>query len=164
MGENASHGEGGDRGGISTEKTSSSFLTRRVDDAVRDDDIHRVIRQGDVLDFSLEKLDILRPGLALVLPRQRQHLVGHVESVGFARGADSFGGEQHVNATARPQIEYGLSGLQLGQCGGIAAAERCRYRLRRQARGLVVPIEVGSNRVCARRCATTARAATLGNL
>jgi len=29
MGENASHGEGGDRGGISTEKTSSSFLIRR---------------------------------------------------------------------------------------------------------------------------------------
>jgi hypothetical protein len=41
-----------------------------IDDAVGDDDIDRVVGQGDVLDFALEELDVLDAGFALVFARQ----------------------------------------------------------------------------------------------
>jgi hypothetical protein len=41
-------------------------------------------RRRDVLDFSLEKLDILSASLLQVLARQSEHLVGHIKAVGLA--------------------------------------------------------------------------------
>ena len=91
----------------------------------------RIVGQRDVLDFAFEKFDVLNAALALVLARERQHFVGHVEAVGLAGGADAAGGQQHIDAAARAEIEDRFAGLQLGQRGGVAAAERglaCFFR------------------------------------
>jgi len=45
-----------------------------------------------MLDLALQELGILSPRFALVRIGQSQHLVRHIEAVGFARGTDSFGG------------------------------------------------------------------------
>ena len=63
------------------------LVGREVDHAVRDDDVDRVVGQRNVLDLALQELDVLQAGLPLVLARQRQHLVRHVEPVGLARRA-----------------------------------------------------------------------------
>ena len=47
-------------------------------------DVDRLVRQRDVLDLALQELDVLGPRLPLVLARQRQHLVRHVEAVSLA--------------------------------------------------------------------------------
>ena len=45
------------------------LVGREVDDAVRDDDVDRVVGQRDVLDLALQELDVGEPALALVLAR-----------------------------------------------------------------------------------------------
>src|SRR3954462_14875281 len=62
----------------------------QVDDAVRDDDVDRVIGQGNGFDGPLEELAVGGSWLALVLLREREHLVGHVETVRLAAGAHAF--------------------------------------------------------------------------
>jgi len=62
--------------------------------------------------------------LLLVAPRQRQHLVGHVEAVGLAGRADAAGREQHVDSASRAEVEDGLPRRQLGDRGRVAAAKR----------------------------------------
>ena len=71
-------------------------------------------------------------GLPLVLASEREHVVGHVEPVGFAGGADTLGGEQDVDAAAGAEVEHGFARLQLDQRGGIAAAERGEHRFFRE--------------------------------
>src|SRR6476620_2672837 len=60
------------------------FVAREIDHAVRDDDVDRVLRQRNGLDRSLEKLDVSCASFALVLSRQCEHLVGHVEAIDLA--------------------------------------------------------------------------------
>ena len=95
-------------------------------------DVDRVVGQRDVLDLALQELDVLEAALALVLLGERQHLVGHVEAVGLAGRADAARREQHVDAAAGAEVEHRLAGLQLGQRGRIAAAERGLQRQLRQ--------------------------------
>ena len=95
-----------------------------IDHAVGNDDVDRVVGQGNVFDLALEKLDVLDAGLALVLAGESQHFIGHVEAVSFAGRADAPGGKQHVDAAARAKIEDGFAGIELGQGGRIAATER----------------------------------------
>ena len=73
---------------------------------------------------ALEELDVLGPGLALVLARELEHLVGHVEAVGLAGRTDALRREQHVQPAAGPEVEHRLALVQLGDGGGVAAAER----------------------------------------
>ena len=98
-------------------------------------------------------------GLALVLARQRQHLVGHVEAVGLAGRADAPRRQQHVDAAARAEVEHDLARLQLGERRRVAAAERRGHRFRRQLGGLAVGVELGGDRIAAllrsRRCRST---------
>ena len=77
-----------------------AFVGREIDHAVRDDDVHGGVGERDALDLALEKLDVRDPGRTLVLARERQHLVGHVETVGFPRGADAPSRKQDVDPTA----------------------------------------------------------------
>src|ERR1700693_4452098 len=42
------------------------FIAGKVNDAVPDDDIHRVLRKGDVLDFAFKELDIGKAAFALI--------------------------------------------------------------------------------------------------
>src|ERR1700737_172722 len=76
------------------------FVGRQVYDAVGNDDIDGVVRKRNVLDFTFQELGIFYPCLALVLVRQRQHLIGHIQTVDFACWPDSVGGEQNIDATA----------------------------------------------------------------
>ena len=84
---------------------------------------------GMLFDLALEELDVLHAGFALIFPRQRQHLVGHVEAIGLAGWADALGREQHVDAAARTQVEHGLARIQLRQRRRIAASQRGLQRL-----------------------------------
>ena len=82
-----------------------------IDDAVGDDDVDGVVGQRNVLDLALEELDVGGAGLALVFARQGEHVVGHVEAVGLARGPDAARGEQHIDAAAGAEVEHRLAGL-----------------------------------------------------
>ena len=94
----------------------------KIDHAVGDDHVDRVVGQRDVLDLALEELDVLRPGFAFVLVGQGQHLVGHVDADGPARWPDPLRGEQDIDPAARAEIQHYLARVQLGQRRGIAAA------------------------------------------
>ena len=54
-------------------------------------DVDGIVRERDILDRSLQELDVLHPGLALIAPRQLEHLVGHVDAVGLPHGPDATG-------------------------------------------------------------------------
>ena len=90
------------------------FVGRKIDYAIRDDHVDAVVGERDVLDFAFQKFDVFDSGFALVFVRERQHLVGHVEAVGLAGGADSLRGEQHVDASAGAEIENDFAGVQPG--------------------------------------------------
>ena len=93
-------------------------------------DVDRIVGQRDVLDLALQELDVRRrPALRWFSPRKREHLVGHVEAVGFAGGADAARREQHVDAAAGAEVEHGFAVLQFGERGRIAAAERREHGL-----------------------------------
>ncbi len=62
-----------------------------IDHAIGNDDIHGIIRQRNVLDLAAKEFHVLDAGLALVLLRQRQHFVCHVQAIGLSRGADASG-------------------------------------------------------------------------
>src|SRR5215475_10617970 len=98
------------------------LVAREIDHAIRDDDIYAGPGQGNLFDLTFQELYVVNAGLALIVPGERQHLVRHVESVGLARRPHAPGGEEHVDAAARAQVEHRLAHLQLGQRGGIAAA------------------------------------------
>ena len=100
------------------------LVGREVDHAVGDDHVDRVVGQRHRLDRSLQELDVLDPGLALVGPGQLEHLVGHVEAIGLAARPDPPRREQHIYATARAEVEHRLTVAKLGDRGRVAAAER----------------------------------------
>ena len=142
-----------------TAKRPPGLSTRNASASTRSLSAERLITQlemitstessgsGIALDLALEELDVVDAGLALVLARQRQHLVGHVEPVGLAGGADPPRGEQHVDAAAGAEVEHRLARVELGQRGRVAAAERGRHRLCGERRGLALRVEVGGDRV-----------------
>ena len=86
------------------------------------------------LDLALEELDVGRRRPSAVLTREREHLVGHVEPVGLAGGADAAGGQQHVDPAAAAEVEHDLAGLQVGERRGVAAAEAGEHGRRRGGR------------------------------
>ena len=69
------------------------FVARKIDDAIGDDHVDRIVGQRDVFDFAFEKLDVFDAGFALVLAREREHFVGHIETVGFPGGPDAARGQ-----------------------------------------------------------------------
>ena len=91
------------------------------------------------------------PALRFVLVRQRQHLVGHVEPVGFAGRPDAPRGKQHIDTAARAEIEHHLARIQLRQRRGIAAAERGQQRLFRDLARLRRVVEIRSDGIAATR-------------
>ena len=98
--------------------------------------------------------------LRLVLQRERQHLVGHVEPIRLAGRTDAPGREQHVDPAAGAQVEHDLALAQIGERGRVAAAERREQRLGGDPRRLSCLVQVGGDRVprFARRAAASARA------
>src|SRR5262249_42203639 len=133
--------------------------------AVGDDHVNRFIRQRDTLDVTSEELDILEPRFLLVRPRERQHLVGHVEAVDLACLADALGGEQHIDAAARSQIENRLSLSEINQRSRIPTPKGRRYRLCRQVTSLRIRVEAAGDRIgrAAGRVAARGRPVPCGN-
>ena len=118
------------------------LVRRQVDHAVGNDHVHRVVGQRDVLDLALQELDVLDARLPLVLARQGQHLVGHVEAVGLAAGRNPPGRQQHVDAAAAAQVQHRLARLQLGQGRRIAAAQRSQHRRLGQFALLLLVVQI----------------------
>ena len=77
----------------------------------------------DRLDQTLEEVDVGDPRLSRVLLREREHLVGHVEAVGGSGRADTLRGEDDVDAAAGAEVEHDLALVQVGNGGGVAAAQ-----------------------------------------
>ena len=110
----------------------------------------------------LRNSTLVDAGLPLVLARQRQHLVGHVEPVGLAGRPDAPGRQQHVDAAARAEVEH-----RLARPGARPAPSGCRSRAtprrppRREAPPVsVCRVEVRGDRVGARRATTPCRSRT----
>ena len=119
-----------------------------------------------LLDLALEELDVLDAGLLLVLAREREHLVGHVEPIGLAGGADAAGRQEHVDPAATAEVEHDLTREQVGERRRVAAAEAGEHRSGRKVAGLIDAVEAAGDVVhgldgCGRP-ATAAAAAGLG--
>ncbi len=138
------------------------LVGREIDDAVGDDDVDGVIGQGNVFDFALEELDILDTGLALILARESEHLVGHVESVGFAGGTDALSREQDIDAAAGAEVENDLAGVQLRQRRRIAATERSFQRRFRNLLRLGRVVKIAGDGIAAEFACGSGAAAAAG--
>jgi len=60
--------------------------------------------------------------------RQLQHLVRHVEPLGFSGWADATRRQQDVDASSRAKVKNRLSLRELHERGRVAAAERGEHR------------------------------------
>ena len=117
-----------------------------------------------MLDFAFEKFDVLDSGFFLVLVGEGEHFVGHVEAVGFSGGADAARGKQNVDAAAGAEVENGFTSVELGERGGIAAAERGLHGFGGNFARLRCVVEIGSDGIAAAAagcggCAATGAAA-----
>ena len=108
------------------------LVHREVDDAVRDDHVHRLGRERDVLHKSAEEDRVANAGLLGVSPGEGQHLFGHVEAVGDPRGPHATGRDNDVDAAARAEVEDDVALLQLGHRRRVPAAEACERSCVRQ--------------------------------
>ena len=125
------------------------LVGREIDDAVGDDDVDRVVGQGNVFDLAFEKLDVFDACLALVFAGQGEHVVGHVEAVSLAAGSHAARGEQHVDAAAGAEVEHNVTGLEIDERGGIAAAQRGLHGLLGDEALFAVAVEIGGDGVAA---------------
>ena len=104
-----------------------AFVLRQVDDAVRDHDVDRRIREGDVLDRASQESGIANFGLGAIRVRQSQHLVGHVDAICVTAWADSLRRKQHVEPGSRAQVKDDLPGFELRQHRRVSAPEADRF-------------------------------------
>ncbi len=109
----------------------------QVDDAVGDHDVDRRVGQRDVLEVAAEELDVVDAGLGRVGAGQVEHLVGHVQPDRRAAGATRRAEMQHVGAAAGAEVEHCLAGVQVGNGGRHAAAQRCLDGALRRSLGLL---------------------------
>src|SRR5204863_5592620 len=75
-----------------------------------------------------QEMHVADAGVGGVLRCEREHLVGHVETVGDAGRPDALRREDHVDAAAGAEVQDGLALAQLGHGGRVAAAERGERR------------------------------------
>ena len=73
--------------------------------------------------LALEELHVRRARLGSVVARQVEHLRCHVQAIDVTGGTDALGGQQHVDAAARAQVEDGLARVELSEGGRIATAQ-----------------------------------------
>ncbi|SPE28618.1 hypothetical protein SBA3_1470011 [Candidatus Sulfopaludibacter sp. SbA3] len=142
------------------------LIRRKIDDAVRDDDVHGVVGEWDVLDFAFQKLDVADAGLALVFVRESQHFIGHIQTVRFSGGPYAPRGKQHIDAAAGAKVQNGLAGFQFRQSGWIAAAEGRQDSGLRELPGLLRVVQVagyGITAMLVRRGGTAATASAAGD-
>ena len=129
-----------------TAKRPPGFNTRKASRSTRSLSAERLMTQFEMITstelsgsgmFSISPFrnsTFSTPDLLLIFPRQRQHLVGHVEPIGFAGWPDAAGRKQNIDPAARAQIEHGFARVQLRQSRRIAAAQRGQRAFRESAR------------------------------
>src|SRR2546430_4349144 len=117
------------------------LVRREIDDTVGDDDVDGPVGQRDVLDLASQELDVLDVRLPLVVSRQREHLVGHVQPVRLARRPYPLGGQEDVDASTRAEVQHRLPWPEVGERRRVAAAERRGDRLRGKPRRLADRVE-----------------------
>ena len=100
------------------------FVAGKVDHAVGDHHVNRVVGEGYRFDLPLQEFDVLDTGFLLVAASEFEHLVGHVEAEGLAGRADPPGREQDVDAATGSEIENGLTFFEISDGSRISAAER----------------------------------------
>src|SRR5882724_11220262 len=132
------------------------FVAGKIDDAVGDDDVDGVVRQRNVFDGTLEEFDVFDAGFYLVFAGEGEHFVGHVQTVGFAGGADAFCGEDDINAAAGAEIENDFAGLKLCEGCRIAAAERSSNGFFRERGFFGVVVEILGDGIAAAQFGATA--------
>src|SRR5882762_10272236 len=66
------------------------LVARQIDDAVGDDDVDGVVGKRNVFNGTLQKLDVFDAGFFLVFAGEGEHFVSHVQTEGFAGGANAF--------------------------------------------------------------------------
>ena len=74
---------------------------------------------GIVLDGAFDELDVGRASLGGVGPREREHLVGHVDAVGEPGRADPPGRQEHVDAAAGPRSSTRSPALSSATISGL---------------------------------------------
>src|ERR1035438_4956806 len=99
------------------------LIDSEVDDAVRNDDIDRLIWERNIFDSAQEELSVLHTGFHLVLSSKINHFRCHIKSVHLACWPDATRGEEHVNTTARTEVENDLTGEQRRERGWIRSEE-----------------------------------------
>src|SRR5205807_3811606 len=99
------------------------LISRKIDDAVGDDDVDGIIGERNIFDGSFEEFYVFGAGFFLIFAGQREHFVRHVKPISFTGGPDSLGGKDDVNAAAGAEIENGLARLQFHEGGRIAAPQ-----------------------------------------
>ena len=102
-----------------------TLVGRKIDHAIGDDDVDRSRRKRNVLDLTLEELDIGDACLPLIVARELEHLVRHVEAVRLSGRANSARREEHIEAAAGAEIEDDLAGVEVGEHRRIATPEGC---------------------------------------
>src|SRR6267378_3307855 len=66
------------------------LVAREIDDAVGDDDVDGIVGKRNVFNGALQKLDVFDAGFFLVFAGEGEHFVSHVQTKGFAGGANAF--------------------------------------------------------------------------
>ena len=138
------------------------LVGREIDDAVGDDYIDGVIGKRDLLDLTPQEFHVLHPRFTLVFVCQRQHLVSHIQAIGFPGRADTFRGQENIYTAARTEIKNHFTGMQIRQRCRIPASERSKQSFLGNLCDLYAVVEVGSNWVgtpIARSRSTTRTAA-----
>src|SRR5690606_5502225 len=140
-----------------------ALVRREVDHAVRDDDVNGVIGERYLFDVAFDELHVGRAGLGGVAAGEVEHLLGHVEAIDEACRAHAARGEEDIDASTGAEVQDGLTNLQVGYGGRVAATKaglsRCAWQ-GREIRDVVRACrQVGVERwvATAARCGATAR-------
>ena len=102
-----------------------------------------------MLDLPFQKFDVVGSGLALVLVREGEHFIRHIQAVRLARRPNALGGKQDVDPAAGAQIEHNLSRIYFGQGRRISATERSFERFSGNLLHLRGVVKIGSDRIAA---------------
>ena len=129
-----------------------------VDDAVRDHHVDGLVGQRDLLDRSLDELDVRPRPAARWLPRASSSISSVMSSpYALPRRADPAGREQDVDAAAGAEIEDGFALVELGDGRRVSAAQRSELRRVGKRVALLAGVELGAEDLPPRRPGRSSR-------
>jgi hypothetical protein len=99
---------------LTLDKVSAHYRALLVGNSLADHiDVIAVLDRGMILDLALAELDVCVPDalgdVGRRAPREREHLVVHVDPDHASAGADHLSGDEAHLAGARTEIEHGLA-------------------------------------------------------